>query len=327
MLISSLIVSLSLLTLRSCASSVPLPISSGPCNVHIRPAELTDQSRIDPFDPRHQKRSIMISTFSLVHCGTVQSAAYLPKATAMFEDESFQSLGLPNGTFESLTIPANSFRARADTVNPREYPLILFSPALATSRLIYTLLLQDIASYGFAVVSIDHPYDADVVEFPDGRVVLGTLSNISTEAEIDPALDVRVSDVSFVLSQLRQTQAIQKLFPALRETGRGLRLNQVAAFGHSLGGATAAQAMLMDDRFAGGINLDGALWGTVVHQGLFRPFLLFGHTNHTQATEPRATFWSHLRGWRLELELANSQHYTFSDFLILVDSLRLSDMV
>lgn len=86
--------------------------------------------------------------------------------------------------------------------------------------------------------------------------------------------------------------------------------------------------MLVDNRFVGGINLDGRLWGPVVEKGLSCPFLLFGHTNHTQASESSwAIFWSHLRGWKLELELAQSEHYTFSDFPVLVDALSVSDEV
>lgn len=83
--------------------------------------------------------------------------------------------------------------------------------------------------------------------------------------------------------------------------------------------------MLVDSRFAGGINLDGYLWGSVLDKGLLKPFLLFGNSNHTQDTKSNwATFWSHLRGWKLELQLAQSRHYKFSDFPLLVDALSFS---
>jgi len=47
-------------------------------------------------------------------------------------------------------------------------------------------------------------------------------------------------------------------------------------FGHSLGGATAAAAMLDDQRIKAGVNLDGTLFGPVVNAGLDRPFMLVG---------------------------------------------------
>jgi pimeloyl-ACP methyl ester carboxylesterase len=192
----------------------------------------------------------------------------------------------------------------------------------------YTLLLTDIASHGFAVVSVDHPYDADIVEYPDGRTVLGILGNNSTEAEYVAAMNVRVKDMLFLLDQMHDEKVIRDIFPCSQGNLLLLSLDRVTILGHSLGGATAAGTMLVDNRFVGGINLDGTLWGPVVDKGLSSPFLLFGHTNQTQATVASwATFWSHLRGWRLELQLAQSKHYTFSDFPLLVDALSVSDEV
>lgn len=309
------------------ATIVPLPSSNGPCDVTLHASELVDTSRTDPYDPKGGKRSIMITTFTPFNCGDVLSTSYIPNATARYEDKSFQSFGLPPGTFESLRIQTQTQQQPRPFSLQGDYPVVLFSPALATSRLMYTLLLQNIASNGFAVVSVDHPYDADIVEYPDGRTVLGILANIST-AEFVPALDVRVKDMIFVLDQMNEEKVIRDIFPSSQKNLHLLSLDRVTILGHSLGGATAAQTILVDDRFVGGINLDGTLWGSVVDKGLSRPFLLFGHTNHTQATEPSwATFWSHSRGWKLELQLAQSEHYTFSDFPVLVDALSVSDEV
>ncbi|KAF7156253.1 hypothetical protein CNMCM5623_009646 [Aspergillus felis] len=307
---------------------VPLPSSTGPCDVTFHASELADISRTDPYDPKGGKRSIMVTTFTPVNCGSVPSTSYIPNAAARYEDVYFQSFGLPPGTFESLRIQTQTQQPPPTFSHHGDYPVVLFSPALATSRLMYTLLLRDIASNGFAVVSVDHPYDADIVEYPDGRTVLGRLANISTETEWVSALNVRVKDMVFLLDQMHDEKVIRDIFPSSQGNVRLLSLDRVTILGHSLGGATAAQTMLADNRFVGGINLDGKLWGPVVDKGLSSPFLLFGHTNHTQATEPSwATFWSHLRGWKLELQLAQSKHYTFSDFPVLVDALSVSDEV
>ncbi|GKZ30700.1 hypothetical protein AbraIFM66950_009994 [Aspergillus brasiliensis] len=309
------------------AAIVPLPPSTGPCDVTLHASELVDQSRIDPFDPKGDKRSIMVTTFTPANCGSVLSTSYIPNATAKYEDGSFQSFGLPSGTFESLRIQTQTQQQPLSSVNG-SYPVVLFSPALGTSRLMYTSLLQDIASNGFAVISVDHPYDADIVEFPDGHTVLGILGNISTDAQWVFAMDVRVQDMIFLLNQTHNETVVRDIFPSSLHNAHLLSFDRVAITGHSLGGATAAQAMLVDNRFVGGINLDGSLWGSVVTEGLSSPFLLFSHANHTAATDPSwGTFWSNLRGWRLELQLAQSKHYTFSDFPVLVDSLSISDDV
>jgi pimeloyl-ACP methyl ester carboxylesterase len=306
-------------------ATIPLPSSTGPCDVTLHAGELVDTSRTDPYDPKGGKRSIMVTTFTPVNCGSVPSTSYIPNATAKYEDESFQSSGLLPGTFESLRIQAQTQQQLPPFSLHGDYPVVLFSPALATSRLLYTLLLQDIASNGFAVVSVDHPYDADIVEYPDGHTVRGILVNL-TDAEFPAAMDVRVKDMLFLLDQMHDAKVIRRIFPLSQGNSHLLSLDRVTILGHSLGGATAAQTMLVDTRFVGGINLDGELWGSVVDKGLSSPFLLFSQTNHTQATELNwAKFWSHLRGWKLELQLAQSKHYTFSDFPVLVDALGVSD--
>jgi hypothetical protein len=90
-------------------------------------------------------------------------------------------------------------------------------------------------------------------------------------------------------------------------------------YGHSVGGAAAAEAMRLDCRVVAGANLDGSMFGPVVQQGVRGPFLLIGHENKTQTTDPSwAEFWSNLWGWKLELELAQAQHYAFSDLSYLM---------
>ncbi|KAF3392590.1 putative 1-alkyl-2-acetylglycerophosphocholine esterase [Penicillium rolfsii] len=272
----------------------------------------------------------MVTTFTPVNCGRGLSTPFFPNATARYEDESFQSFGLPLGTFESLRIQTEIPQQQQppSSTYHGDYPVVLFGPAIGTSRLIYTSLLQDIASNGFVIVSVDHPYDADIVEFPDGRTVLGILGSNTTETETISAMGVRVQDMVFLLNQIHDKKVVRDLFPLSVGNSNLLSLDQVTIMGHSLGGATAAQTMLIDNRFIGGINLDGTPWGSVVDQGLSSPFLLFANANHTQATDPNwAAFWLRLRGWKVQLRLAQSKHYTFSDFPVLVDSMSISDEV
>ncbi|KAJ5919200.1 PAF acetylhydrolase family protein [Penicillium verhagenii] len=302
---------------------IPLPSSTGPCDVTLQASELVDQSRVNPFNPKDGKRAIMVTTFTPFNCGDVLSSSYLPNATALYEDEYFQSFGLPSGTFESFRIQTQAQQQQTSSLRGG-YPLLLFSPAVGVSRLMYTSLLQDIASNGFAVVSVDHPYDAGIVEFPDGSVILGIMANI-TDAQTLEAVNIRVQDMIFVLDQIHNETAVKEIFPLSLANSQLLSLDRPTIIGHSLGGATAAQTMFVDNRFVGGINLDGTLWGSVVNKGLSSPFLLFGHSNHTQATDSTwATFWSNQQGWKLELQLAQSEHYSFSDYAVIVDSVSVS---
>jgi hypothetical protein len=89
---------------------------------------------------------------------------------------------------------------------------VLFSPGAGNSRLIYGGIVEAVASAGFAVISVDHPYDADIVVFPDGSIVYGTV-NDDTNEEIEQALAVRVADVRFVLDRALTPNAVPVLPP------------------------------------------------------------------------------------------------------------------
>jgi pimeloyl-ACP methyl ester carboxylesterase len=247
----------------------------------------------------------MLSAFYPVdphtQCST-QIVPYMPPATAHIQDAYYAPYGLPNGSFEHLQLSLCKLSHSAHTTT---HPLLLFSPGLGNSRLIYSALAQSIASHGYTVITIDHPHDANVVEYPDGTLIFG--ANITTLAQIEEALRIRVQDVRFVLDQLSQRDVASVLIPTIHAP---LNTSSVLIAGHSLGGATAAEAMLVDDRLVGGVDLDGTLFGEVVTKGLgkHRPFVLFGHEGKNQTTDSTwEEIWGRLKGWKRELELLGSQ--------------------
>jgi pimeloyl-ACP methyl ester carboxylesterase len=186
--------------------------------------------------------------------------------------------------------------------------------------LLYSAIAQEVASKGFTVVTIDHPYDAGIVVFPDNSTIVG--GNISTGGQLLENLDVRVLDASFVLDSLSNTSIADSLIPGVGKDG--IDVDNVGFFGHSFGGATAAQAMLRDQRLKGGVNLDGSFFGTVIQDGLERPFIIFANEVHNTTDDPSwAAIWPKLKGWKRELILEGSVHGTFTDFPDIVDVLGL----
>jgi dienelactone hydrolase len=310
-----------LIAVKAVASDVLLPKPGGPYNTVIRTAKLVDHDRLDPFAPTNQSRTLMISLFIPVpasRCGILEPTTYMPPATALLYDTIYGSLGIPNGTFGSFKLQTCS-NPSSSSISVGQYPLLIFSPGLGNSRLQYNALVQSIASNGYTVISIDHPYDASIVEFPDGSSILA--ADIETEAQIELSLATRAEDVSFVLDQLQNPATIKNLPYALR---CGSNTNRVGILGHSLGGATALSAMVNDTRLTGGVNLDGSLFGPAIKKGTKRPFLLVGHEGKNQTSDPSwATTWRNLRSWRLELEVAGTTHGSFTDFPLLVDALGL----
>jgi predicted dienelactone hydrolase len=71
-------------------------------------------------------------------------------------------------------------------------PIAIFPSGSGNSRLVYNAMARSLASFGNVVVLIDHPYDAIIVEFPDGTVVEG--GNIPEDTEIlEKATQVQIS--------------------------------------------------------------------------------------------------------------------------------------
>lgn len=307
--------------------SIVLPQPDGPYGVSLSTMELFDHSRADPFVPHHRPRQIMISAFypsgNISQCDS-EFQQYMPPKTATYEDQTFIQYGLPNNSFSSLKLSLCKPGIDQTTQDQTGTPLVIFSPGLGNSRLLYNFLAQSIASQGYVVVSVDHPQDADIVEFSDGTVRLA--ANITDVTQINRALQARVEDISFVLDSLSNNSVVSHVFQTSK---RRLNTSSVAIFGHSLGGATALSSLLKDDRLVAGANLDGTFFGsTALHQKRTpNPFLLYGHDGKNQTTDPSwRTVWSRLLGWKLELELKGAQHGGFEDFPLLVDAWGLDDL-
>jgi dienelactone hydrolase len=281
--------------------------SLGHFPVSITSAQLVDNSRLDPFAPSPQHRTFMVSIFRPVsHVCKRRSTSYMPALTAAYENAKFSAYGVPEGTFTNLTLEV----CQADKKRFSDHhadQVVLFSGALGTSRHLYNAISATIASKGYTVIAVDHPYDTDIVVFPSGKTVLGL--NL-TDAQIPLAIDTRAKDLSFVLDHLSHTTRICP--------GSSI---QAVAVSHSLGGA-ASIAALNDSRILGAMNLDGSVFGPAVTTPTSKPVLLFGHEGKNRTTDPTwGELWLHLNGWKLELELVGSAHYSFSDLPLIVDVL------
>lgn len=91
-------------------------------------------------------------------------------------------------------------------------------------------------------------------------------------------------------------------------------------YGHSLGGATAAEAMLSDPRLMGGVNLDGTFFGSVIDRGLDKPFMIMAHEGKNLTTDPSwGALWPKLKGFRRGFMLGGSTHGTFTDLAVAAD--------
>lgn len=286
------------------APSIALPPPSGRLVVGTVSQRLVDASRPDPFLSGRRRELMVQLWYPAAGTAGYPPARYLPAGAARAWE---RLLGISSPVFDRIRLHA---RSGAPVASGR-YPLLLFSPGFGVPTSFYASLLEELASQGFIVMAIDHPYDAGVIELPGDRLVPQRLSDESPAAR-NRVLSIRVADVRFMLDRL----------PGINAQGRfagRLNLSRVGMFGHSLGGATAADLMLRDGRVRAGAILDGSFGPNAERRGVRGPFLLMTAPRGVGPSEQ--VYRTHLSRSQLRLTVRGAEHYTFSDFALTLPTL------
>jgi dienelactone hydrolase len=295
--------------LRSAATvRLTLPEPTGPHRIGTVALHLIDRSRTDPWVPEEVVRELMVQVWY-----PARDVRRFPRAP--WVSPAFAALINPPGS--GVELPLTHAHTGAPAA-PGNRPVVLYSPGFGVERTAGTALVEELASHGYIVVTIDHTHDSPLVEFPGGRVATSAVPPPTGEPGeeerlIGKALAVRVADTRFVLDWLARPH--RTLPDGLWQSMDQRRIGMV---GHSLGGATAAETMFVDRRVKAGANLDGSMAGRVLTGGLDRPFLLVGSDAHGETDETWVAFWAVLRGPRHQLELRDSGHMSFTDYQVLL---------
>jgi predicted dienelactone hydrolase len=137
------------------------------------------------------------------------------------------------------------------------FPVLLFTPGMGMGRSTNTAWAEELASHGYVVAALDHPYDSAVVMFADGQTVRRPAFPISSDDEGyrlgEQLAAVKASDLSSTLTYLGRLDRgeVESPLAGRLDTGRA------AAAGMSAGVGGAFQAARTDDRFSAVIALDG----------------------------------------------------------------------
>ncbi|CAM5711719.1 esterase [Streptomyces canarius] len=286
---------------------------TGPAPVGAVALHLVDGARTDPWSGRPRELMVTV-TYPAVDVRDRPPLPWLPPGAERALKAAY------GGVLDAYALP-RTHSADRPAARPGRRPVLLYSPGAGEDRTFNTLVVEELVSWGYAVVTVDHPYDSGEVEFPDGHVVLG-LRRDGAET-----VAVRAADLRFVLDSLAVLVRGGNPDAGRRRLPRGLRgaldLTRVGAFGHSRGGAAAAAVMDLDPRVRAGADLDGSVSGPVVGRGLDRPFLLMDTAVHDGLNKDRSwsEFWPNLRGWRRCLRLADAGHHSFTDLVALAPQL------
>lgn len=308
------------------------PEPTGPHPVGRVDVPLTDDQRRDVWADEGE-RELMVSVWYPAATAGGERAPLLSGAMADKLSADTEKAGLPPGAVDWAGSTTNAAADAPVSETTGGLPTVLYSPGFADSRSMAAANAEELASRGYAVVTIDHTYESQVVEFPDGRVAKQFQPEEGWDTEaFRKAVAVRVADTRFVLDSLEAPAdegggVERNRLPD--GVGDALDLSSVGMYGHSMGGFTSAEAMLVDERIDAGANLDGSIayhvgdeaWGDSTTRGVDRPFLLvgggsFGHEGlpHTSANSPDWRLFRDASGPSvLELYLEKAEHMSFTD--------------
>lgn len=253
------------------------PKPSGQYAVGVKTYHWVDTKRKEVLsdDPAHPNRELMVKVWypSYEHIQDKPSTAYAPYCVQYFRQN--QPLIWLLGLSRLMYVYAKPDLPIAIEKTP--FPVVLFSPGFRGYQDANTAQCEELASHGYIVVGMTHPYDNSVVQFPDGRIADG-LKSIEQRSKgtlliqntvIDDSAAIWFADTGFVLNQLEQLEHDKDSFFYQR-----LDLSRMGMFGHSMGGSTALQMAARDCRIKAAVNLDGSLFGYDIPHTIGKPCMV-----------------------------------------------------
>jgi hypothetical protein len=217
-------------------------------------------------------------------------------------------IGLPADAFTFL----DSASVRDAPVLGDDLPVLVFSPGLDMPPALFTYLVEDLASRGYLVLAIAHPYKTGVVVFPDGRVAEPTeLTGPVTERR-NALIATWSADQRLVVDWVRRGdhQLSRRADPA-----------RIGVLGHSVGGAAAAQTCHDEPSLVACSDMDGSIGDGVDPAAIDRPFLLLRADGPGNQESTLPGFFAGLGGVAYRVQIDGGSHYTFSDLPLLVQQL------
>jgi len=326
---------------------IELPAPTGPFPVGTTSWHVTDAVRPETFAAAGVPRQVEVMAWYPAAGGEQGALApYLREGIA----ELPPGLRTPLGGL--VNVRTHSRLDAPPLAGPDKLPVLVFSHGFGGIPSSYAALLEDLASHGYAVLSVVHPYEATAATLADGKVVSlfdeagkplppfgAVLAEWEHEDEIMASVTRETTEAAQLellrgyLAGLRATHATLKRWvedtravldglPALpRSTRAGqlaarLDLGRVGVLGHSMGGVTSGQLCLEDRRCRAGLNLDGIpQYGSMIDQRLPVPFLMVYSARPGRLGASDVIYRrSASRYFRVDVQ--NTRHLDFSDMIL-----------
>lgn len=271
-----------------------LPKPVGPHTVGVSDFELQDSFRKDPFcagnDCEYRRLKVRVWYPGEVAEDRI-ARPYASEREIKSSLASFaEMMSLPPEIFSHLdAVSTHSFEG-VPLITGDKFPVLIFSHGLYSYLWQNTVLMEHLASHGYMVYALHHPYDAAAVEYDDGSIIKAWIPKQDSEqselqelrrkaysevnvgkrfeyllAFIEKALNINDSkllrsaphwqkDQLFLLKRLISDD-VPKHVQIITTKGD---YEHIAFAGMSFGGSTAMGACRQSERCVAQINLDGA---------------------------------------------------------------------
>lgn len=301
------------------ALPVPRPKApTGPYAVGTQSAHLVDENRPEIFNEEVAHRELMVQVWYPAEIDASSERAPFIDRVDVAGPAIATRLGLPSFILGHLDLVRTDAYLDAPPVAGGPFPLLIFSHGLRGLRAQNTSLMQELASHGYIVAAIDHPYANVLTVFPDGRVVF-----YDQDAVMPPGMNVTqagarlvevwAEDIGFVVQELAEwgQRADHLLYAKIDASRLGL-------LGHSTGAGATIQACATLPDCEAVLALDGWIQpvAPAVLQSPYEPALMLISAPDWLGPENRALgeqLYEQRRGDGYLLTVEGTVHFDYTD--------------
>jgi predicted dienelactone hydrolase len=269
-----------------------LPPPTGRFAIGTTSWTLTDAAREEPFAPGERRQVKVVAWYPTEASGGTR-APYLREGVE--EARAFGRLiRAATGSYDSIRDVETHALVDAAPLGGARLPLLVFSHGYGGVASAHAALLEDLASHGYAILSIVHPYESAAAILDGGRIASMLDDAGAPRAPYRDAIgewakeDETMTAVTSAGSEDEQRRLLRGYLAVIPKTAVALRrwvddtklvldrvaslprsgapgrlaarleLRAVGVLGHSMGGVTAAEFCAADRRCRAALNLDGS---------------------------------------------------------------------
>lgn len=260
----------------------------GAYTVGVADFEITDHKRDEPFtdDPNDHRRLAVRVWYPATLADHAKPRPYRTAKEAVVVGRPFaRTMGMPGFIFDHLPLGTSHGVVDAPLAAGGKFPVVLFSHGYYGWVDTNTALMEHLASHGYIVLSVSHPYESSAVLYPNGDVVEmasaaqsdrhppSNMAHMRTlMTSVDPAERFAATHAMYSQSwrltesasvwrddflSVAQTFFAQDVPAPIKPLVAAADGSRRAYVGMSFGGPAAVAACQMDSACGGAVNLDG----------------------------------------------------------------------